>query len=120
MEAFIIVAIGSAVVALFLIAQVSRVMRNRALHDTLRKAVESGQPLTPELLEKLDRAPEPRAVDQRIAFVLIALGLAVIVAGAINGSDELRDLVAVSMIPLFVGAALLLRLRLSKTRRAEP
>ena len=120
MEVEIIVGIGLAVVALFLIAQVSRVMRNRALHATLRKSVEAGQPLTPELLEKLDRAPDPGAADQRIGFVLIALGLAVIVAGAINGSDELRDLVAVSVIPLFVGAALLLRLRLSNTRRAEP
>ena len=120
MEVYIVVAIGSAVVALFLIAQVSRVMRNRTLHDTLRKSLETGQPLTAELLEKLDRSPEPGVADQRIAFVLIALGLGVIVAGAINGSDELRDLVAVSMLPLLVGAALLLRLRLSKTRRAEP
>lgn len=120
MEIYIVVAIGSAVVALFLIAQVARLLRNRAFHATLRKAIESGQPLTPELIEKLDRAPEPRAADQRIAFVLIALSLAVIVAAAINGTDELRDLTAVSMIPLFVGAALLLRLRLSKTRRAEP
>lgn len=120
MEVYIVVAIGSAVVALFLIAQVSRVMRNRAFHATLRKSVESGQPLTPELVEKLDRAPEPGAVDQRIGFVLIALGLALIVAAAIAGSDDLRDLAALSTLPLFVGAALLLRLRLSNTRRVEP
>ena len=120
MEVDIIVAIGLAVVALFFIAQVSRVMRNRALHATLRKSVESGQPLTPELVENLDRAPEPRAADQRIGFVLIALGLALIAAGAINGSNDLRDLAAVSMFPLFVGAALLLRLRLSITRQVEP
>lgn len=120
MEVYIIVAIGLAVVALFLIAQVSRVMRNRVLHATLRKSVEAGQPLTPELLEKLDGAPEPRAADQRMGFVLIALGLALIVAGAINGSDDLRDLVAVSMFPLFVGAALLLRLRLLNARQVKP
>lgn len=120
MEIEIIVAIGTAVVALFLIAQVARTLRNRAFHATLRKSVEAGHPLTPELIDRLDRAPEPGAADQRIAFVLIALGLAVIVAGAIGGSDELGDLIAVSMFPLFVGGALLLRLRLSKTRRAEP
>ena len=120
MEVYIIIAIGSAVVALFLIAQVSRVMRNRALHATLRRAVEAGQPLTPELVEKLEGAPEPRAADQRTGFVLIALGSALIVAGAINGSDDFSDLVALSMFPLFVGAALLLRLRLSTTRQANP
>jgi hypothetical protein len=72
------------------------------------------------MVEKLDRAPEPRTVDQRIGFVLIALALAVVVAGALNGSDELGDLAAVSIFPLFVGVALLLRLRLSKTRGVEP
>jgi hypothetical protein len=119
MEVDIIVTIGMAAVALFLIAQVSRVLRNRALHATLRKSVESGQPLTPELVENLDRAPEPGSADQRIGFVLIALGLALIAAASINGGNDLRDLVALSMFPLFVGAALLLRLKLAH-RRVEP
>ncbi|MEO7380660.1 MAG: DUF6249 domain-containing protein [Paracoccaceae bacterium] len=120
MEVDIIVAVGLAVVALFFIAQVSRVMRNRALHTTLRKSVESGQPLTPELVDNLDRAPEPGAADQRIGFVLIALGLAVIAGALISGSNDLRDLMAVSVFPLFVGAALLLRLRLAAKREVEP
>lgn len=120
METDIIITIGLAAVALFLIAQVARVMRNRALHATLRKLVDAGQPLTPELLDKLDKAPEPKAADQRIGFVLIALGLAVIAAAAINGTNDFKDLVAVSMFPLLVGAALLLRLRLAKTRKVEP
>lgn len=119
MEVDIIVAIGLAAVALFLIAQVSRVVRNRALHATLRKSVESGQPLTPELVENLDRAPEPGSADQRIGFVLIALGLALIAAAVINGGSDLRDLVALSMFPLFVGGALLLRLKLTR-RQVEP
>ena len=119
MQVDIIVAIGLAAVALFFIAQVSRVLRNRALHATLRKSVESGQPLTPELIENLDRAPEPGSADQRIGFVLIALGLALIAAAAINGGNDFRDLVALSMFPLFVGGALLLRLRLAVNRQVE-
>ena len=120
MEVDIIIAIGLAVVALFLIAQVSRILRTRALHATLRKSVESGQVLTPELVENLDRAPEPGAADQRIGFVLIALGLALIVAAAISGSNDFRDIAAVAIFPLFVGGALLLRLRLAKSRQVEP
>lgn len=119
MQVDIIFAIGLAAVALFFIAQVSRVLRNRALHATLRKSVESGQPLTPELIENLDRAPEPGSADQRIGFVLIALGLALIAAAAINGGSDFRDLVALSMFPLFVGGALLLRLRLAVNRQVE-
>jgi len=120
MEVDIIVTIGLAAVALFFIAQISRVLRNRALHATLRKSVESGQPLTPELVENLDRAPEPGSGDQRIGFVLIALGLALVAGGAIAGSNDLRDMAAVSMFPLFVGAALLLRLKMATKRQVEP
>ena len=120
MEVDIIISLAIAAVVLFLIAQVSRVLRNRALHATLRKSVESGQPLSPELVENLDRAPEPGSADQRIGFVLIALGLALVAAAAINGGNDLRDLVAVSMFPLFVGAALLLRLKMAAKRQVEP
>lgn len=120
MEVDIIIAMSLAVVALFLMVQVSRVMRTRALHATLRKSVEAGQPLTPELIKALDRAPEPGTADQRIGYVLIALGFAVILASAISGSNDFRDLAALSMIPLLVGAALLLRLRRSNIRRVDP
>jgi hypothetical protein len=123
MEVDIIVSIGLAAVALFLIAQVSRVLRSRALHATLRKAVEAGQPLTPELIENFDRAPEPGAADQRIGFVLVALALALFAAAAIDGgsgSDSFRELSALAMFPLFVGAALLLRLKLAAKSQVEP
>ena len=120
MEVDIVIGVALAAVALFLIAQVSRVMRSRALHATLRKALEAGQPLTPELVENLDKAPEPGTADQRIGFVLIALGLAVIAAAIISGSNDLRDLVAVSTFPLLVGTALLLRLRFASNRRVDP
>lgn len=116
----IIVSIGLAVVALFLIAQVARVLRTRTLHATLRKSVESGQPLTPELIDNFEKAPEPGAADQRIGFVLIALGLAVIISAAISGSNDFRDLAALSTFPLLVGAALLLRLQLAKPRQVDP
>jgi hypothetical protein len=116
MEVDIVITIALAVVALFFIAQVSRVIRSRSLHATLRKSVESGQPLSPEFLESLERPPEHGAADRRIGFVLIAFGLALIVAAAINFSNDLRDLVALATFPLFVGTALLLRLRLTSKR----
>ena len=90
------------------------------MEDVGGQPVESGQQLTPELIENLDKAPEPGTADQRIGFVLIALGLAVIVSSAISGSNDFRDLAALSTFPLFVGAALLLRLRLAGARRVDP
>lgn len=120
MEVEIIYGLVVAAVALFFIAQVPRVFRTRAIHATLRKSIESGQPLTPELIDKFDRAPNPGVADQRIGFVLIALGIGVIVASAIVDANDFRDLAALSTLPIFVGAALLLRVRLSNSRRADP
>lgn len=122
MEVDIIFAIGLAAVTLFLIAQVARIIRCNAMHRTLRKAIEHGQPLAPELIEQLDRAPAPGVSDQRVAFVLIALALALFAAGAIAGgadSDNFKALAAIALFPLFVGIALLLRLRLAARRGGE-
>ncbi len=118
----IIFAIGVAAVLLFLIAQVSRVTRANLMHKTLRKAIEQGQPLAPELIDRFERAPAPGVADQRIGFVLIALALALFAAGAIFASqdtDNFRAMAAIALFPLFVGAALLLRLRLSARRGSE-
>jgi hypothetical protein len=122
MEVDIIVAIGLAAVALFFIAQVARTIRSNGTHRTLRKAIEQGQPLSPELIEQFDRAPAPGAADQRIGFVLIALALALFGAGAIAGgqdSDNFKALAAIALFPLFVGIALLLRLRLTARNGGE-
>lgn len=120
MEVDIIVAIGIAAVILFFIAQTSRIMRSNAMHKTLRKAIEQGQPLDPALIAQFEQVPEPGVADQRIGFVLVALGLALLVAGAIAApTGDFQDLAAVSVFPLFVGIALLLRRRLAARRDAE-
>lgn len=114
-----IFAIGLAVVVLFVTVQVSRIIRMRILHATLRKSVESGHPLSPELVCNLTK-PKAGYGDQRTGFLLIALACALVVSAAISGSNDFRDLIALSIFPFFVGAALLLRIRLSRSRRIEP
>lgn len=117
MTADIIISIALCLVIGFLIAQVARIIRTNALHRTLRKAIEAGQPVSAELVEQLDRAPEPGTADQRIGFVLIALSLALMAAAALNpGDDNWRQLLTIALFPLFVGAALLLRLHLARRR----
>ena len=118
MEVDIIISLGIAVVILFTIAQASRTIRSGAMHKTLRKAIEQGQTLDPELIERLDRAPEPGVADQRIGLVLVALALALFAAGVINpGEDNYRQLFTIALFPLFVGAALLARPWLAKRSR---
>ena len=111
MEVDIVYGLAIAAVVLFFIAQTSRIIRAAAMHKTLRSAIEKGQALDPELIDGFDKAPEPGTGDKRVGFVLVAIGLALVAAAAINGGNDFRDWVALSMFPLFVGAALLLRLR---------
>lgn len=119
MEVDIIVAIGIAAVLLFLIAQVSRVVRTNGMHKTLRKAIEQGQPLDPSLIDRFDKVAEPGAIDQRIGFVLVAAALALLAAGLIQGDvEKIRNMATAAMFPLFVGSAVLLRLRMAR-RNAE-
>jgi hypothetical protein len=82
--------------------------------QTLRLAIEKGQPVTPETLEAMARLSSPIADLRRgIVFVAIAAGFAafaLILAG--NRADAewqeaMRALVGVAMFPLFVGLAFL-------------
>lgn len=115
MEVDIVYGLAIAATIIFAIAQLSRVIRATAVHKTLRQSIEKGQALDPELIDGLDRNAEPGAADQRIGFVLVAIALALFAAGAINASpDNFRAMAQIAMFPLFVGAALLLRLRWAK------
>jgi peptidoglycan/LPS O-acetylase OafA/YrhL len=121
MQVDIVISIAIAAVLAFLIAQVARTIRVDATHKTFRKAIEQGQPLTPELIDRIEATPEPGAKDQRIGFVLVAAAIALICAGAIQGNlQDFRDLATAAIFPLFVGGALLLRLRLSRRSEIKP
>jgi hypothetical protein len=120
MEVDIIITIGIVAVLLFVIAQGSRIIRTVAMHRTLRKGIEQGQALSTDLVERLDKAPEPGAIDQRLGFVLVAAAFALITAGAIQGdAEKFRNMATAGIFPLFVGAALLLRLWLVRRRGIE-
>jgi hypothetical protein len=81
--------------------------------QTLRFAIEKGQPLTPETLESMARMSSPIADLRRgIVFVAIALGFAAfatIIAWDATGEmiDVRRGLYGVAMFPLFIGLAFL-------------
>jgi hypothetical protein len=81
--------------------------------QTLRFAIEKGQPLTPETLEAMARISSPIADLRRgIVFVAIALGFAAfatIIAWDATGDmiEVRRGLYGVAMFPLFIGLGFL-------------
>ena len=120
MEVDIIVTISIAFGLIFLIAQVSRLLRTNAMHKTLRASIEKGHPLDTELIERMEKSGVPGAIDQRIGYVLVATALALLAAGLLQGeAEKLRNMATAAMFPLFVGGALLLRLRIASRQVSE-
>ena len=109
------ITIGSVVA--FVAAQLLKTLRMHMTQKTLREAVKTGTPVSPELLMDAERSPEAGANDLRNGMVLIALALAIVGFGLIQGSqDAIKGTAGVSLFPLFVGIALLLRLKLVANR----
>lgn len=109
MEADIIITIALAITIIVAITQVARIIRNFAMHRTIREALLRGSPLTPELLAGMEESAAPsRGGDDRTGMVLIAISLALVGFGVLmNSEDNLRAMTGVSLFPLFVGIALL-------------
>lgn len=98
-------------IALLIIA-VLRQLNMVLLHRTIRKAMETNPALASSLLEKLTARRE-RAGDDRLAIILVAIGLAMAAAPMIAIDDRgiVRAAIAAALFPLLVGGALWLRFR---------
>ena len=79
------------------------------LQMTLRAAIDSGQTLSPEMLEKLSQAMQEPDKDLRRGVVAMAIGLALVVfAIAVGEDDATGPLLGMSAFPFLIGAAYLL------------
>jgi hypothetical protein len=89
--------------------------RDRArMHETLRTAYEKGQPVSPEMLEMLQKdvkRSSGKFVDLRRAIVFLGIGLGLIgmglSIGQFAGEEALYGTAAAGMIPLFIGLGFL-------------
>ena len=90
-------------------------------HRTLRKAIETNPQMAEGLLQKLT-APRESGGDDRLAIILVAIGLAMI-GGPIIAIDDpgiVRFAVGAALFPLLVGGALWLRSRAAeRAKRRE-
>lgn len=79
-------------------------------HETLRLAVEKGQQVSPELVERMSYLNDPVKSDLRRGILLIAFGIAFIILGLLMPTDEpeaVRGVVAISSFPVVLGLAYL-------------
>ena len=102
-------------------------MRHRtgeAVQKTVQTAIEQGQELTPEILERLGQTPKRKPADLRMAdlrrgVVLISVGLGIAAFGALVGEeDAMRPLLAIGALPLLIGVAYLGLWRFGKSDKS--
>ena len=75
---------------------------------TVRSAIDRGQDLSPELLERLSESLRPKNVDLRRGIISVALALSFASAGLILGeNDAVRPALAIAAFPFLVGIAYL-------------
>jgi hypothetical protein len=87
--------------------------RTRAeLQLTVRTALEKGQELTPEIIERLGEPRRPPHTDLRRALVWLAIGVGFVAFAVLLGEeDAVRPLIAIGAFPLAIGIAYLIMSR---------
>lgn len=86
----------------------------REMQKTLRAAIEKGQELTPEVIERLGTPPAAKDRDLRRGIVAIAIGVGFLCLGyAIPDDDAFQAMLGVSSFPIALGIGFLLMHKLS-------
>lgn len=78
------------------------------IHETLRHAIDKGQELSPDLLEKMSLVTDPVRADLRRGVLFLAFGAAFAVLGTLIGMEEseaITPMLGVATFPIFMGIA---------------
>ncbi|MCI3133865.1 DUF6249 domain-containing protein [Phenylobacterium aquaticum] len=112
----IVLIIFGSIASLFLVPAYLKSQERQKLQDTLRAAIEKGQPLPPEVIEAMtsDVKVRPKPSPQRdlrvgIVWVGVAVGLAAMgLAISFEDADALYPMLGIAAFPGFIGLAFIL------------
>jgi hypothetical protein len=122
LEILIPLTLFAMIAAIVIVPRYLKSVERQKMADTLRVALEKGQPLPPEMINMLTVDTPPRPSPQRdlrrgLVFVAIALGL--VVMGLLIGQDEpdaTYPMIGLAAIPGFIGLALIAVSRIGRDR----
>jgi len=109
MAADIMITIALVTGAVLIFNQLTRMMRNFAMHKTIRDAIGRDSEAIPELVAKIDDSqPASGGGDERIGVLLIALAVALVGFAAIAAPNEedLHNMAGLALFPGLVGLTL--------------
>ena len=118
-EILVPISIFAAVVAIIWLFSHYNYKKRLTAHETLRLAVEKGQEVSPELVERMSYLNDPAKSDLRRGVLLIAFGVAFMILGSIVPHDEpeaMRGIIGISSFPIVLGFAYLGLWRFSHDR----
>lgn len=78
------------------------------IHETLRHAIDKGQVLSPDLMDRMSMVTDPVRADLRRGVLFLAFGAAFGVLSALIGHQEaeaLTPMLGVATFPIFLGIA---------------
>jgi hypothetical protein len=108
---------GFAAVTIGIVAY-ARHRNGRLRHETIRLAIEKGQPLPPELLDPIRRS-DPALRDLRRGLLLLALGLGACLYFGLSPEPDLHQQWAAGFIPGLMGLAYLATWAIGRRMPAE-
>ena len=82
--------------------------KRNTVHETLRLAIEKGQALSPEMMDKMSLLSDPVRADLRRGVLFLAFGAAFAVLAFLIGAEEseaLTPMLGVATFPIFLGIA---------------
>lgn len=78
----------------------------RDVQHTIRAAVERGQELTPDILERIGQEPAPPNRDLRRGVLAVSFGVAIAAFGFLFGEEDgVRPMLALGTLPFLIGLA---------------
>lgn len=84
--------------------------KRKTIHETIRHAIDAGQPVSSELIEKMSVITDPIRADLRRGVLFIAFGIAFSILAVVIGVEEGKPIVpmfGVSAFPIIMGLAYL-------------
>ena len=87
-----------------------RYKSREAMQQTFRAALEKGQELTPEIIDRLGHPKAPKDKDLRLGIIWVALAIGIVCFGfGIPDEDEVARIFAgIASFPLMIGIAYLI------------
>ncbi|KCZ55581.1 hypothetical protein HY29_11740 [Hyphomonas beringensis] len=84
--------------------------KRKTIHETVRDAIDKGQVLDREMIERLALVTDPVRADLRRGVLFLAVGIAFGFLGVMVGSEQgeaIKPMIGVASFPVFLGLAYL-------------